>query len=87
MVTQLDIARDPNSIATYIIALSSDTWQFRLAADTELTLTVPAGAVKAIISGDDYYYEDNYIIDRVGTYREIYNRFIINADIENHINR
>ena len=33
------------------------------------------------------YYVDNYIIDRVGTYREIYNRMNTNADIENYIYR
>jgi hypothetical protein len=56
MVTQLDIARDPNSIATYIIPFSADCWTLRLAADTELTVAVPAGSAKAIISGDDYYF-------------------------------
>mgnify|MGYP005662945509 FL=1 len=49
------------------------------------TRRTPEGDIE--INTHDYYYEDNYIIDRVGTYREIYNRFIINADIENHINR
>ena len=38
------------------------------------------------INNQDYYV-DNYIIDRVDTYREIYNRYIINTDIENYINR
>ena len=45
------------------------------------TRRTPEGDIE--INTQDYYYEDNYIIDRVGTYREIYNRFIINADIEN----
>ena len=33
------------------------------------------------------YYIDNYIIDRVGTYREIYYRHFLNANIENYIYR
>lgn len=52
---QLDIARDPSSIPTYIIQFSDDSWTLRLAADTELTVAVPTGATRAIISGDDYY--------------------------------
>lgn len=52
---QLEIARDPSSIPTYIIAFSEDSWTLRLAADTELTVAVPTGATRAIISGDDYY--------------------------------
>ena len=48
------------------------------------TRRTPEGDIE--INTHDYYV-DNYIIDRVGTYREIYNRFIINADIENYINR
>jgi predicted polyphosphate/ATP-dependent NAD kinase len=48
------------------------------------TRRTPEGDIE--INTHDYYV-DNYIIDRVGTYRGIYNRFIINADIENYINR
>lgn len=52
---QLDIARDPSSIPTYIIPFSDDNYTLRLAANAELTVTVPTGATRAIISGDDYY--------------------------------
>jgi ribosome-binding ATPase YchF (GTP1/OBG family) len=48
------------------------------------TRRTPEGDIE--INTHDYYV-DNYIIDRVGTYREMGRRFIINADIENYINR
>jgi hypothetical protein len=56
MVTKLNIVRDINSIATYMIPFSDDSYQFRLNADVQVTLAVPAGVTKAIISGDDYYF-------------------------------
>lgn len=54
-MTQLNVDRDPSSVATYIIEFSDDSYSLRLAADTQQTLAVPAGMTKAIISGDDYY--------------------------------
>ena len=48
------------------------------------TRRTPEGDIE--INTHDYYV-DNYIIDRADTYREFYNRYIINADIESYINR
>lgn len=51
---QLIIERDPSSIPTYATELSDEAWTGRLALGAELQVTVPAGAVYAIISSDDY---------------------------------
>ena len=51
---QLIIPRDKTSIPTYAVQLSDEVWTARLSLGAELTITVPAGAVWAIISSDDY---------------------------------
>ena len=53
---QLKIERDPGSLPTYALEMTDEGWTGRLAADTDTSLVVPAGAKYALISSDDYYF-------------------------------
>lgn len=52
---QLASARDKTSVPLYVIRPSDAKQHRRLAAGVEVTLTVPTGATRALISGDDYW--------------------------------
>lgn len=53
---QLVIERDKTSVPTYMTELSDDAWSTRLIGGEEIILTIPTGAVWAIISAEDYYW-------------------------------
>jgi len=52
---QLTSARDRESTPVYVIKPSTDGYTGRLTASVEMTLAVPTGATRALISGDDYW--------------------------------
>lgn len=47
--------RDATSVPLYTIKPTDAGYTYRLTASVETTLNVPAGANKALISGDDYW--------------------------------
>lgn len=52
---QLASARDKTSVPLYVIKPSDTEYHRRLAAGVEVTIAVPSGATRAIISADDYW--------------------------------
>ena len=52
---QLASARDVTSVALYVIKPTDAGYTYRLSAGVETTLSVPTGATRALISGDDYW--------------------------------
>ncbi len=52
MTTQLDIARDPNSLSTFITEFSDSRASILLSANTNATIPVPADARFAVINYD-----------------------------------
>lgn len=48
----MDIGQDPSSSPLFIPPVSDSIWMARLAANTDSTLTVPAGVSKALICCD-----------------------------------
>jgi len=58
MADQLDITRDPHNIPVYDIDVEDATLNYnaRLAADTDTTVTVPAGVRLAFISCSDFVF-------------------------------
>ena len=59
---QLQIKRDPGSQTTYGLEMTDKGWTARLAADTDTSLAVPAGARFALIAADDYYFVNSVAI-------------------------
>jgi hypothetical protein len=53
---RFDIARDRNSIPTWARAITDSGKQILTQADTEYTVTIPAGANIAIFSATDHFF-------------------------------
>ncbi len=53
---QLIIERDTGSIPTYATEITDEGWTARLTGGVNTTLTVPAGARFALVSGSDFYF-------------------------------
>ncbi len=53
---QLIITRDPGSIPSYATEITDEGWTARVTGGVNTTLTVPAGARFALVSGSDFYF-------------------------------
>ncbi len=55
-ITEFKILDDATGTPGYGTLLSNEVWNFKLAADTDTTVTVPTGARRCIVSADDYFF-------------------------------
>lgn len=53
---QLSIARDPSSIPLYAKELTDSGYTARIAAGVDTSVAVPAAALYALVSSDEYVY-------------------------------
>lgn len=65
-MTDLTVQRDSSGTALYSIDVSSEIWTAQIPANTDTTITVPAGMTKLIMSANDDFWFSRSVITLPG---------------------